>query len=161
MSPGDKQVGGSPCWKDLPADIKTFKKNCICPISYHFCKDRERLSASLAGQQSSRQSSPVMTTSTLTACRPWFTRCHPGHPKKASLLTPSLPWCHLKTTNKSAKFEILTSFCCCFALACERLCIKTHGIESRWVTGPENILFAGASVHLSARTFYRLGQWRG
>ena len=29
------------------------------------------------------------------------------------------------------------------------------------VTGPENILFACASVHLSARKFYRLGQWRG
>ena len=26
------------------------------------------------------------------------------------------------------------------------------------VTGPENILFAGASVHLSARKSYRLGQ---
>ena len=30
--------------------------------------------------------------------------------------------------------------------------------ESRWVTGPENILFAGAFVHLSAWKFYRLGQ---
>ena len=26
------------------------------------------------------------------------------------------------------------------------------------VIGPENILYAGASVHLSAREFYRLGQ---
>ena len=25
-------------------------------------------------------------------------------------LTPSLPWCHLKTTNKSAKFETLKPF---------------------------------------------------
>ena len=29
------------------------------------------------------------------------------------------------------------------------------------VIGPENILFAGASVHLSAQKLYRLGQWRG
>ena len=30
--------------------------------------------------------------------------------RRFSLLTPSLPWCHLKTTNKSAKFEILKPF---------------------------------------------------
>ena len=29
------------------------------------------------------------------------------------------------------------------------------------VIGPENILFAGESVHLSARTFYRLGGCEG
>ena len=33
--------------------------------------------------------------------------------------------------------------------------------ESRSVIGPENILFAGASLHHSARKFYMLGQWRG
>ena len=27
------------------------------------------------------------------------------------LLTPSLPWCNLKTTNKSAKFETVMPFC--------------------------------------------------
>ena len=26
-------------------------------------------------------------------------------------LTPSLPWCHFKTTNKSAKFETIKPFC--------------------------------------------------
>jgi len=48
-----------------------------------------------------------------------------------------------------------------FALACDRILMKTHNIENRCVVGPENRLFVGASVHLSARTFYRLGQWRG
>ena len=47
------------------------------------------------------------------------------------------------------------------ALTCERIFIKTHSIESRWVRGPEHILFTGASVNLSNRTFYRLGQCRG
>ena len=45
-----------------------------------------------------------------------------------------------------------------FALACDRIFIKTHTIESRCVIGAENRLFTGASVHLSARKFYRLGQ---
>ena len=36
-----------------------------------------------------------------------------------------------------------------------------HSIGSRCVTGPENILFVGASKHLSALKFYRLGQQRG
>ena len=38
----------------------------------------------------------------------------------------------------------------------ERIFIKTHGLESRCVIGQENILFAGVSVHLSARKLYRL-----
>ena len=44
-----------------------------------------------------------------------------------------------------------------FSLACERIFIKTHSIKRRCAIGPENLLFAGASVHLSARKFYRLG----
>ena len=39
--------------------------------------------------------------------------------------------------------------------------IKMHSIGSRCVTGPENILFVGASKHLSALKLYRLGQQRG
>ena len=30
-----------------------------------------------------------------------------------------------------------------FSQSCERIFIKTHGIESRYVIGPENILFIG------------------
>ena len=33
---------------------------------------------------------------------------------ECSLLTPSLPWCHLKPTNTIAKFETLTHFCLLF-----------------------------------------------
>ena len=36
-----------------------------------------------------------------------------------------------------------------FTLTRERIFIKTHSTEIRWVVGPENILFAGATVHLS------------
>ena len=35
---------------------------------------------------------------------------------------------------------------------------KIHSTENRCIIGPENIIFAGASVHLSARKFDRLGQ---
>ena len=45
----------------------------------------------------------------------------------------------------------LSRFVFFFALACKRIFIKTHGIESRCVIGAENILFAGASMHHSAR----------
>ena len=38
--------------------------------------------------------------------------------------------------------------------------MKTHTIESRFALGAENILFAGVCVPFSARTFFRLGQWR-
>ena len=73
-------------------------------------------------------------------------------------LTLSLPQCHLKTTNKSRKFEILEASCVFWALAGERIFIETHTIEIRFDIGPENILFARAYVHFSARKFYRLGQ---
>ena len=48
-----------------------------------------------------------------------------------------------------------------FALAYEKIFIKTHSTENIFVIRPETILFWGASVHLSARRFFRLGQWRG
>ena len=40
-----------------------------------------------------------------------------------------MPWCHLKTTHKSAKFE--TFFAFFFAPACERIFIKTKNVENR------------------------------
>ena len=46
-----------------------------------------------------------------------------------------------------------------FALACERIFIETHTIESRRVTGPgDNYIVCRRVEHLSARKFYRLGQ---
>ena len=77
--------------------------------------------------------------------------------------TPSLPWRDLKTTNKRAKFETLKPLYIYIYLKHRHV----KGFSSKQialkvdVTGAENILFAGASVHLSARKFYRLGQWRG
>ena len=62
----------------------------------------------------------------------------------AGALTPSLPQCHLKKNGKNVEFE---------TLPCEMVVIKKHSIESRCVRGPENMLFAGVSVHLSAREF--------
>ena len=59
---------------------------------------------------------------------------------------------------KVQSLKPLSLFVFCFALACERTCIKTHSIESTRVIGPENRLFAGRSEHLSARILYRLGQ---
>ena len=64
-----------------------------------------------------------------------------------------------KKDNKSAKSETLALFFVfLFAQACERIFIRTHSFENRCVIGPENILLAGASVHLSAQKFYRLEQ---
>ena len=56
----------------------------------------------------------------------------------------------MKTTNKRAKFKILKPFVFFFAFARERIFIKTLTVESRYVTGPENILCAGAGVNFSA-----------
>ena len=53
----------------------------------------------------------------------------------------------------------LCAFVFFFALACERIFIKRHSIESRCLIGPENILFQGASVLISARKIY--GGWGG
>ena len=65
----------------------------------------------------------------------------------------------LKKENKSADFEtLLRLFVFLFAQACEKIFIKTQCFESRRAIGPENILFAGASVHLSARKVDRLEQ---
>ena len=49
------------------------------------------------------------------------------------------------------------------ALACEKTLITMHLALNVDVIGPENILFAGTSLHLSlsARKFYRLGALKG
>ena len=72
-----------------------------------------------------------------------------------SPLTPSLPRRYLKKTNTSAKFESLQPFCFLFShwhvkgSSSKRIALK----GDNYVIGPKNILFAGASVHLSARKF--------
>ena len=76
-------------------------------------------------------------------------------------LTLSLPWCHLRLTNKSAKFESLSLFVFFFTLVYERIFIKTHNIKSDLLLNPQNMLLAGVFVHFSGQKFYRLGQWRG
>ena len=69
-------------------------------------------------------------------------------------LTPSLPRCHLKTANKSAKCETLNCFCLYFSH-----CHVKGQFPSKYmalkvsVIGVENILFAGTSVYLKTGNF--------
>ena len=48
-----------------------------------------------------------------------------------SILTPSLPWCHLKMTSDSMKYETHKPFIFVFTLAWERIFIKTLSTESK------------------------------
>ena len=74
-------------------------------------------------------------------------------------LTPSLPWRHLKTTHKSAKFEPFKPYCFLSGTGMWKGFVKAYSTESRFVTGPENTPFAGACVNHSARQ-WSLRQWR-
>ena len=65
---------------------------------------------------------------------------------------------HKNDLSKLRNLNPLTLFVFFFALAYERILIKTRSTESLCVVGPDNILFAGASVHFSVQKFYRLGQ---
>ena len=79
-----------------------------------------------------------------------------------SVLTSSLPLCHSKRPIKVRNSKPLNLFHYFFALACERIFIKTHSTEKRFCykTGKYTV-FWGASVYLSDRKFYTMGQWRG
>ena len=46
------------------------------------------------------------------------------------MLTPSPLWCHLKTTHNNNPFSLFFFFSF-FALACERIIMKTQNMESR------------------------------
>ena len=59
--------------------------------------------------------------------------------------------------NKSAKFETLKCFCFMFRCFVKVFSSK-HIVLKVDVTGAKNILFACASVHLSARKIDRLWQ---
>ena len=56
----------------------------------------------------------------------------------SSQLTLSLPLCHLKTTSKRMKLQILKQFCFLFCVTREKIDIKTHRTESTFVIGPGN-----------------------
>lgn len=98
--------------------------------------------------------------------KPLTQRCQECWLQLLPVCARSVPYpihCHdvnWKRPVKLRNLKPLSLFAFFFALARERIFIKTHSIESRCVTGPENILFAGASVLLSARKFDLLGQWR-
>ena len=63
-----------------------------------------------------------------------------------------------ETTSKNVKSEKNAAFLSSFPnWHVKGLSSKKQSIKSRCVIGPENILFAGASV-LSVRKFYSLGQ---
>ena len=67
-----------------------------------------------------------------------------------SVLTLSLPGRHLKTTNKSVKFEILLTFVFFSALTSKRTCIKRNNIESGLLQDGKYTLLAGMSAIFSA-----------
>ena len=54
--------------------------------------------------------------------------------------------------------KLFSHFVFLSALVCDKIFIKTDSTESGCVIGPENILFTGDSVRLSAHRSYRLGQ---
>ena len=62
-------------------------------------------------------------------------------------LTPSLPGCRLKTTRKSAKFETLKPSSAFSHWHVKGFSSKLTALKAD-VTGPENVLFAGASVQV-------------
>ena len=64
----------------------------------------------------------------------------------ASLLTPSLPWCHLK-------IETLKHFFF-FALECETIFNKTHNTESRCTIGPKNVVCRCVRASFSAEILH-------
>ena len=57
------------------------------------------------------------------------------------MINPSQQRGHLRTSNKSAKYGIVQLFSFFCALASEQTFIKTHNTESRFVIGPETVLF--------------------
>ena len=69
-------------------------------------------------------------------------------------LTLSLPRCHFKTTNKSAKYEILQPSLSFSALVCGRISVRMHSNESTFVIGPKNTLFVAMCVNILAPNVY-------
>ena len=67
-----------------------------------------------------------------------------------------------KTTNRSARFEIVKASSPLRMEHVKGLIPKIHSTESRVVIGPSVMLFAGVlCVYISARKFYEPGQLRG
>ena len=78
-------------------------------------------------------------------------------PTTVSVAFLALAWCHLKTTSQSTQFETHNCFSCLFGTGMKKGFSSKRTSLKVDFTGPENILFAGASVHLSAGKFYSEG----
>ena len=74
-------------------------------------------------------------------------------PQKARMEPFHCQWYHLKTTCKGAKFQIMKVSAFFFAEAGERIFIKTHSTESRFVMGPGNLLLIVIMCTFQPRNF--------
>lgn len=91
-----------------------------------------------------------------TACQKPFPSFKCALCKEKALLNHSLLHFHLKTVSEVHNLKSLNpSFP---SLACEMVCIQMRSTESsKFVIGPENILFAGMRVPFSVQKTYELG----
>ena len=112
-------------FRPLPTHLVAFKRHW------------EGRLTSLWRRTSSFSSRPVLTH-LLVFKRHWEGRLtslwRGSHSPPEHYLTPSQLWCHLKTTNKSAKFQThncFSVFFFFFALACEIIFIETRSTQSR------------------------------
>ena len=80
------------------------------------------------------------------------------HLQDFPVLTLSMPGCHLKTTNKSVKFEILLTFVFFSALTSEWTCIKRNNIESGLLQDGKIYSFSRCECNFQRENFT---DWRG
>ena len=158
------------------------KLGCTCAVADGTCPVRRMNALSCHGSSGSTRPWLLTVRSMETSCSSMLAKvseiirnkadCQTFQTKQKqkffvlffTYLTPSLPWCHwkqpIKLWNlKSLSLSQVSVFF--FALAWERIFIKMHSMKSRCVIEQKNTLFAGASMHLSARKYCRPGQWRG
>ena len=75
------------------------------------------------------------------------------HLQDFPVLTLSVPGCHLKTTNKSVKLEIILTFVFFSALTSERTCIKRNNIESGLLQGGKIYSFSRCECNFQREKF--------
>ena len=103
-----KEINPPPTEPELWACIRCTQKSCILELDTFFQQELTNYSYPIKKEVMVTDIEFVGPQATLPA-----------------YLTHSLPWCHLKTTNNSAKFQNLKE------KGCGRIFMKTQNIESR------------------------------
>ena len=128
------------CVQSLNSKHKQLQQSTISQYQYvHFTHPKR--TKRIPSQWSTRQLPKLHNKVSLSRCSSFY-----FYPCSLTLSLPCLPRCHSKNDQRKCQIWNQSSIFVPFVWARKRISTKMRSIESRFVIGPPNTLFAGVYV---------------